>query len=250
MNEPKQAIEEFIGEQFIDWLNLFMHHEVQSWPIVDKINTAHSKPEKIKKFMLQSFLAADAFFGAREGDPGFLRFAIGNLSESDDPTAETALELLEKRRHEELVGHKVEKGIIQTTKREQWIRLLKAVGVTDEELDRAEPKEHTRNYIAELSEVYSTMDWQTAIGAYAAGEQLAMQQATILLNLIRNNFQLSEKDLEVLVHQSKPADRTNGGNILDKVVFDPEAKELVFEGVRRQLELTHELLDGLEKYLN
>jgi hypothetical protein len=240
---PKQAVQEYIGEQFTEWLTRYIPQEMQNWPIIAKIKAAKPKLEKIKKFMLQIFLINEAFLGGREGDPGFLRFAIANLSESDDPVAENALEILEQRRTDELMGHKVEKGIVHTVAREQWIRLLKSLGATDEEIEHAEPKEHTRNYIAELSEVYSTAEWQTAMGALAASDLVSTEEEKILIEFLKANSSLSEKDLEVLHVQKNPS------HILDKIVFDPETKDLVWQGIERQLEIRKEFLTGLDKYL-
>jgi hypothetical protein len=244
MNQtPKQAIEELIGEQFIEWLAQYVPREMQSWPIMQKIHEASPKPEKIRKFMLQVFLVNEAFLGAREGDPGFLRFAIANLSESDDPLAESALEILEKRRTEELMGHKMEKGILHSVSRQNWIRLLKAIGVTDEEIERSEPKELTRNYIAELSEVYSTQDWQTVVGAFAASELAVQEENKVLVEFLKKNLGVVDKDVEFLVV------RQSYSHILDKVAFDPPSKELVWQGVERLMEIRRDFLTGLEKYL-
>ncbi len=248
---PKQAVEEYIGEQFIEWLTHFIPGEMQSWPIIQKIRTSQPKPEKIKKFMLQIFLSNEAFLGSREGDPGFLRFALANLSESDDPIAESALEILEARRTEEMAGHKLEKGIIHTPSRELWFRLLKAVGLPEEEIERSEPKEYTRNYIAELSEVYSTYDWQTAIGAFASQESAVVEEYKAILELLKNNLSLSDKDLQILTDRINSAHQriSQTNHILDKVVFDPETKQLVWQGIERQMQIRKEFLEGLEKYL-
>src|ERR1043166_3678621 len=100
ISNPQEAVEQFVGEQFIEWLMEYIPHEMKTWPVIERIQASKPKPEKIKKFMLQRFLAAEAYLGQREGDPGFLRFAIANLSESDDPEAESALQILEEKRHE------------------------------------------------------------------------------------------------------------------------------------------------------
>jgi len=161
------------------------------------------------------------------------------------------LEILEKRRADELIGHKIERGIIKTTRREKWARLLKAMGITEEEMDRAEPKEATRNYIAELSEVYSTSEWQTAIAAFAANELSIIEEYKAFLELLKKNLTLSDKETEVLtdIIGSGMQYVASTNHVLDKVVFDREAKELVWQGVVRQLEIRHEFLNGLEKYL-
>ncbi len=248
---PDQALEEYMGEQFIEWVDNFIAREMKSWPIMAKISSAKPKTEKIRKFMLQIFLAAEAFTGSREGDPGFLRFAIANLSESDDPQAESALEILEKRRTDELIGHKIEKGIVQTLKREQWIRLLKALELPEEEINRTEPKEPTRNYTAELSDLFSTMEWQTAVGAFAALEHSVAESYKVILELLKNNTSVTEKETEVLTnHISSASTHTTSINhVLDKIVFDREAKDLVWQGVSKELEIQKDFLEGLEKYL-
>lgn len=252
ITNPQEAVDQYVGEQFIEWLMDYIPHQMNSWSIVQKIQQSRDlKPEKIKKLMLQVFLAAEALMGSREGDPGFLRFAIANLSESDDPTAEGALEILEQKRQAELIGHKIERGILQTVRREQWLRLLKALGLTDDEIDRAESKEPTRYYVAELSDVYSNSEWQTAIGAFAGHERALVEQYKALRTMLKNNSALTDKDLEVLADSSESNEKFvgNTSHILDKIVFDREAKELVFEGVKRQLEIRQEFLSGLEKYL-
>ena len=250
INTPQQALEEYLGEQFIDWLGHYIPNEMQTWPIMGKIRTGHPKPEKARKFALQMFLAGEAFLGSRVGDPGFLRFAIANLSESDDPQAESALEILEKRRTDELIGHKVERGIVQTAKRDLWLRLLKALEIPQEEIDRAEPKKPTRNYIAELSDVFSTLEWETAVGAFAALESSIAEEYKVFLELLKNNTSVTEKDLEVLttpINSSQYVVTTS--HVLDKVVFDRETKELVWAGVTRQLAIQKDFLNDLEKYL-
>jgi|SRR3989344_849187 len=251
VNNPDQAVAEFVGEQFIEWLMDYVTHQMQSWPAIRTLSTMTARPEKIKKFMLQRFLAAEAFLGEREGDPGFLRFAIANLSESDDPTAESALELLEKKRQEELTGHRIEHGILITAHRELWLRLLRALGLTPEEIERSESKEPTRNYIAELSDVYSTSEWQTAIGAFAAHERAVPEEYRAISALLKKNTSVTDKDLEILTMHigSDTKYVVNTNHILDKIVYDRETKLLVWEGIRRQLEVRQEFLNGLLKYL-
>lgn len=248
---PDQAIAEFVGEQFIEWLMEHIVHQMKVWPAMLVLQNAQVKSAKIKKFMLQRFLAAQAILGAREGDPGFLRFAIANLSESDDPEAESALEILESRLSEELAGHRIERGIVYTAHRELWARLLKALGATDEEIDRVEPKEVTRNYVAELSDVYSSADWQTAVGALAAHERSVPEEYRAILSMLKRCTTLTDKDLEILTTlvgtDNKYAVFAN--HILDKIVFDPATKQLVWDGALRQLNSRQEFLDGIIKYL-
>jgi hypothetical protein len=250
MKQVTDNLNDLVGEQFIEWAMDYILAEMKKWPVVQKIAVVSVKPEKIRKFMLQEFLAAEALLGTREGDPGFLRFAIANLSESNDPTAESALETIDQKRTAEMTGHRVEKGIIQTPHRELWIKLLKALGAVDEELDRAEPKEVTRTYIAELSDVYSNAEWQTAVGAFSAHERVIGEEYKILRQMLKNNTTLTEKDLEILNYNSQDTKYVgNTSHILDKLVFDLESKQLVWEGIQKQLTQRQEFLDGLIKYL-
>jgi len=235
MNDVETAIKDFVGEQFTQWLGNYISHAIQNLPALVQISSAKPKPEKLKKFMLQIFLADQALFGAKEGDPGFLRFAIANLSEVSDPIAETALEILEERRRVEIAR--------QNEYRAMWNRLLQGLGAESGEIENAEPKESTREYIAELSDIYSNSEWPTAAGAFFAGEQIVPIQNSIIMNLIKQNSSLSDKDVEAL------ASKKNSNHILDKAVFDPENKSLVFEGVKRQLEVHEEFLGGLLRYL-
>ncbi|MEJ0021596.1 MAG: hypothetical protein WDN47_03350 [Candidatus Doudnabacteria bacterium] len=251
VNNPEQAVAEFVGEQFIEWLMDHIGQQMLVMPEILILKTAKVRPEKIKKFILQRFLAAEAFLGSREGDPGFLRFAIANLSESDDPTAESALEILEQKRLEELAGRKIERGTVTITGRELWLKLLMALGLSSEEIERAEAKEPTRNYIAELSEVYSTSEWQTAVGALAALERAIPEEYRAILTMLQNNTSLNVKDFEIFTVDigSGTKYKANADHILDKIVFDHETKLLVWEGVKRQMEIRKEFLASLIKYL-
>jgi len=250
VTNPQEAVQEYMGEQFIEWLMNYIPHEMQGWEILDKIRNSHARPEKLRKLVLQVYLSADAYFGGREGDPGFLRFAISNLSESDDPQAEHALEILEKRREAELIGHKVEKGLVQTVHQEQWHKLLLKLGIMEEEIKHAETKEATRNYVAELSDLYSTSEWQIAVGALASLDRSVAVEYRAIMELLKNNFQVMEKDLQVLADLTAVENRyANASHILDKIVFDQEAKDLVWDGASRELAIRQEFLNGLEKYL-
>jgi hypothetical protein len=250
VNNPEQAVEEFVGERFIEWLMDYISRQIQAWPEIIKLKSAYPRLPKIKKFMLQRFLAQEAFLGSRAGDPGFLRFAIANLSESDDPAAESALEILEQKRQEELAGHKIERGMLFTAGRQRWLKLLQALGLA-EEIERAKAKEATRNYIAELSDVYSNSEWQTAVGAFAALERAIPEEYRAILDLLKNNTPLTGKDLEIFTSQAGQDSNfmVNANHILDKIVFDRATKLLVWEGVKRQLEIQQEFLASLVKYL-
>ncbi|OGE80771.1 MAG: hypothetical protein A3H72_02340 [Candidatus Doudnabacteria bacterium RIFCSPLOWO2_02_FULL_48_8] len=232
MQKPEEAIQNLLGEQFIEWLFAFIGTEVKAWTELQLLRGAKPRIEKMRKFMLQRFLAEEAFWGSPSGDPGFLGFAIGNLSESNDPLAETSLSLLEQSRSDEL-GHD----------RELWLKLLAAMGITDEEFKRAEPKEATRNYIAYLSDVYSNSDWQTAAGAYTAHKLLRAEEYSALSQFLSINLQLSASQLEVFQNPQVPA------RVLDKIVFDLENKQLVWAGVSGQLATQRDFYKGLSKYL-
>src|SRR3954467_137420 len=110
---PADAIEQFVGEQYIEWLMEHISAAFRSWPETKALVALKPKPEKIRKMLIQRFIAAQAFLGEREGDPGFLGFAIANLSEAADPEAESALEILEKKREEELMGTGSARGLGQ-----------------------------------------------------------------------------------------------------------------------------------------
>lgn len=248
---PADAIEQFIGEQYIEWLMEYVTAEIRTWPEIKILASSKPKPEKIRKLLIQRYTAAQAFLGEKEGDPGFLGFAIANLSESADPEAESALEILEKKKQEELMGQGSSKGIGQNRHHELWVRLLKAVGASDEEIDRAEPKEWTRNYIAELSDLYSNSEWQEVAGAFAAHERAIPEEYGAYLSLIKNNLTLSNQDVEVLTWHAGVDIKyvINTSHILEKIVFDTENKQLVFNGVSRELAVRKEFLEGLVKHL-
>lgn len=242
MNELiDKAIRELTGEEFIEWLMNYITNETNRWPVIQEIGAIRTKPEKIKKFMLQQFLAMQAFLGRTEGDPGSLRFAIANLSESADPSAESALEILEKKYQDELTDQNLE----------LWHKLLQGLGAKPEEIERIEPKEPTRTYTAELSEIYSSSDWQTAIGTFAAQERSSEVESQAIVSMLKNNTSLSDQDIQIFLAKvdSKSTYTANANHVLDKVVFDLETKMLVWKGVRRFLTIRQEFLNGLTKYL-
>lgn len=248
---PQEAVDSFIGEQFTDWLLSFIAAEVSSWPQVVYLQTSRPKIEKLKKFLLQAFLSDEAFIGGRAGDPGFLRFAISNLSEISDPLAESALNILETRRSQEMEGYRVEKDIIQTKNRELWLKLFKVLGLSHEEVNNSEPKEYTRNYVAELSDILSNAEWQEVVGAFAVFQRAIPLEYRAIINLLKNSLALSDADLEVLLKRVNLASRyeAEGIHILEKVAFDQESKALVWEGARKHLRLRHDFYAGLVKYL-
>lgn len=248
---PEEAITQFVGEQYMEWLMNYLDHEVKTWASLKAIAEAKARPEKIKKFMLQRFLAAEAFMGGRDGDPGFLGFAVANLSESSDPLAENALELLESKRKEEFSGSGVSAEQSANIHRQLWTKLLKALEASDDELKRIEAKEPTRNYISELSDVYSNAEWQTTMAAFAAHEKLIPEEYTAVITMLQNNTQLSAGDLEVLTWHSKGDAKyvIEASHILERAVVDEEGKSMVYEGVKRQLDARRDFYDALAKYL-
>ncbi|MBX4187962.1 MAG: iron-containing redox enzyme family protein [Candidatus Doudnabacteria bacterium] len=248
---PQEAITQFVGEQFMEWVMDFLKNQAMAWESLKVIANARPKPEKIKKFMLQRFLAAEAFTGGREGDPGFLGFAIANLSESSDPAAEHALELLDNKRNEEMIGTEGSADPSSNIHKDLWLRLLKALGVTDEELKRAEAKEPTRNYIADLADVYSSAEWQTTIAAFAAHEKLIPEEYAAVATMLKSNTQVTENDLEVLTWHAKGDAKyvIETSRILERVAVDDEGKNLIFQGVQMQLQARKDYYEGLSKYL-
>ena len=241
VTNPTEAVREFVGAQFIEWLLEYLKHDMAKWPVVTDLKKIETSPSKIKKFALQLSLAAAAFLGS-DADPGFLNFAIGNLSESDDPEAESALEILEKRFEDE---RSRAAATVQS-----WTRLLMALGSTEEEITRTDSKEATRNYIAELSEIFSNSDWPTALGAIAAYDLSVAEEYRLISSLIQKNTLASPKDLEILTEHDNHSSVLELGYVLEKIVFDPENKKLIWDGAQKQLQARQGLLNGLTKYLH
>jgi pyrroloquinoline quinone (PQQ) biosynthesis protein C len=248
---PDEAIEQFVGEQYIEWLMEYAVATMRAWPEIAAIGKVTPKIEKVRKFILQRFIAAEAFAGGREGEPGFLGFAIANLSESDDPQAESALSILEKKQQEEFEGQTSKVAVGKNRHKELWTKLLKALGASDEEISRAEAKEWTRNYIAELSDLYSNGEWQEVAGAFATHERLVPEEYAAIIAMLRAHTQVSDAEMEVLIWHSgvdaKYVATTN--HVLEKIVFDPESKRLVWQGAVRELQTRKEFLAGLIKHL-
>jgi thiaminase len=251
VTRPEEAIDQFVGEQYMEWLMTYLDHEIKSWPSLQQIAEAKPRPEKIKKFMMQRFLAAEAFIGGRDGDPGFLGFAIANLSESSDPVAEHALELLENKRREEVSGMASTAEQSTNIHRQLWIKLLHALGAGDEEIQRSEVKEPTRNYVAELADVYSNAEWQTAMAAFAAHERLIPEEYGAIAAMLRDNLQLTPADMEILTWHAKGDTKyvIETNHILERAAVDEEGKSLIFEGVRRQLEARRDFYSAQAGYL-
>lgn len=251
VSTPQEAITQFVGEQYMEWVMDFMQNEVRSWQSLKQIAEAKPRPERVKKFMIQRYLAAEAFTGGRDGDPGFLGFAIANLSESPDPSAEHALEIIENKRKEEMLGTGSNADPTSNIHRDLWLKLLKALGVTDEEINRAEAKEATRNYIADLSDVYSNAEWQTTMAAFAAHEKLIPLEYDSIMAMLKANTQISDQDLEVLTWHSKGDAKyvIETSRILERVAVDQEGKDLIYQGIQQQLDARKNYYEALVKYL-
>lgn len=238
LTAPEQAITDMIGEQFVEWMFEAAQQTVRSWPEIGQLHHANPKIEKIRKFLLQRFLAEETMFG-REGDPGFLGFAIANLSEASDPLAENALEMLEKVREKNADPEK--------SRHKLWIRLLKSSGITQEEMNRAEPKEPARNYVAELSDLYSNSDWQTAIAAFESQLRCASLEYEAIKSLLKNNTDMSDEEAGVLSSREKDTDGLEAS--LAKIAVDEEGKRQLWDGVVRQLNIRRDFYAGLVKHL-
>jgi hypothetical protein len=248
---PEEALEQFVGEQFIEWLMDYVVVTMRTWPEIEALKKSQPKIEKIRKFILQRFIAAEAFAGGREGEPGFLGFAIANLSEASDPQAEAALEILKRKQSEELEGQNPKPGMGKNRHKELWIKLLHALGVTDEEIGRSEAKEWTRNYIAELSDLYSNGEWQEVAGAFAGHERAIPEEYAAIIAMLKANTEVSDAELDVLVWHSGIDLKyvVNTGHILEKIVFDMENKQLIWQGVTRELQIRKDFLAGLIQHL-
>jgi hypothetical protein len=248
---PDEAISNYIGEQFLEWLLEYITADVKSWPELQALRSAAPKIEKIRKLILQRFVAAEAFLGSKESEPGFLGFAIANLSESSDPLAENALGILEQKRQEEIAGETSQTSAKHNTHRELWLRLLKALEIPQEEINRVEAKEATRTYISELSDIYSTGEWQSAMGAFLAHERSIPEEYGAISEMLKQNTSLAAADLEVFTWHAGVDLKyvINTSHMLEKIVVDPESKQLVWDGVSKQLSARKDFYASLVKYL-
>jgi len=247
VTNPEEAAAQFAGEQYMDWVMGYIDQQARSWPSLQAIAHSAARPEKVRKFMVQRYLAVEALAGGKDGDPGFLGFAVANLSEASDPGAESALEIMEAKRMEISGPEGQASGPLKT----QWSKLLHGLGASVEELARAEAKEPTRNYVSELSDAYSNGEWQSAMAAFVAQERLVPEECAAMSSLLKSNTELSAADMEVMSwHPKQAAHRAmDASRVLEQVAVDQEGKDLVFQGIRRQLDATHDFYDGLVKYL-
>jgi pyrroloquinoline quinone (PQQ) biosynthesis protein C len=125
------------------------------------------------------------------------------------------------------------------------------LGVTDEEIQRAEAKEPARTYIAELSDVYSNSEWQTTMAAFAAHERLIPEEYAAVTALLKANTQVSDADLEVLTWHAKGDAKyvIEATHVLESVAVDHEGKDLIFQGIEKQIEARRDFYEGLSKYV-
>jgi pyrroloquinoline quinone (PQQ) biosynthesis protein C len=238
---PTDAVEQFVGEQFIDWLLDYITYEVKIWPGTTGLADSQYKRERLQKFMRQRYLDAKAVWGGQENDPGFLEFIIANLSEVSDPAAERALTMIEDQEAQEKNG----------LSREPWLKLLGKLGISVEDAENTEPKEATRNYISILSDVYSSQEWQTAVGALVAYQKVIALESEVILGILKSSFDLTDSDMEILRALASENKKyiLNPSRLLSQLVVDQENKELVMQGVYKQLEARKSYYEKLMKYL-
>lgn len=240
-----QAVKEYTGEQFCQWLwQEISNHIAQSLELGGLL-AEHSRQERFKKFLLQRYLAEQALYGKQEGDPGFLGFVHANLSESNDPLAEAALSQVLERMNSTDKHSSAKIGLSFEYHRDLWLKLFKALHMPDEEIRHAEPKEACRNFIAELADVLSNSAWQTALGALVSLEAARSAENAALADLISLNLGVSEQDLEIL----RRNDKIFSIRLLEKISFDQENKELVWQGAVKQEEIRGNFLNALARYL-
>jgi hypothetical protein len=241
---PQDAVSQFVGEQFTEWLTEYIEHQVGSWESLGLIARAIPKPDKIKKFMGQRYIVSQVFTGGKDSDPGFLGFAIANLSESPEPMAEHVLDIVQQKRQDEL-------AVNNGSKKDVWQKLLRAVGLADEEIKRLEAKDAARNYASELSDLYSNADWQTVLAAFYTHEKCITVEYGPVSEMVKNTLSLPNSDLEILSGKMKNDNKhlIEAKHNLERLAVDEEGKNLIFEGVDRQLTARRDFYDALAKYL-
>ena len=234
---PEQAIQEFSGSQFVVWLCDSVTSQVQVWPVLKKLADKEPDLPKFRKFLLQVYLSERAMWDGADGEPGFLRFAIANLSESDEPAAEHGLEALQSNFGAEDLSA-------------AWTRLFEGLEMPPEDLKRVEPKEITRNYIAELSEVYSNSEWQEAVGAFVALQVAAPFKFEAILRLAKQ-LSLNEKNLEALKTLSARQNKSRqlAYELMEKISFSEVYKYLIWQGATTALAAEEEFLNQASRYL-
>lgn len=247
---PQQAVEDLSGEQFLAWVFDYIGQQIGSLPMIRALGKVPTKPEKLRKFLLQIYLAQQSMWGSTETEPGFLKFVLANLSESADPSAENALGILEQiRAGGPVLVH--EKTPNPSHLAESWQRLFQSLNITAEELSHIEPKEHTRIYIAELSDIYSNSDWQTAVAAFATQWVIIPHEFQAIWGLVQTLENFDESAFEVIKFLANRTAYVHNlmSGLLEEVSFDQENKQLVWDGVERALSAEEEFLSDLNKYL-
>jgi hypothetical protein len=241
---PDDALAQFVGEQYIEWLVEYFDHEVASWEALELIAQAQPKPDKIKKFLGQRYILDQIFFGGRDSDPGFLGFAVANLSESPEPLAEHVLDIINSRRQ-------LDNASVVSHRKESWLRLLRAVGLTDDDIRRLEPKEAARNYASELSDLYSNAEWQSVLAAFFAHEKLVQAEYEAVSNMLNSNVGQSAFDTEALSGKVRQDNKylIDARHMLERSAVDDESKSLIFHGLERQLVARKDFYNATVKYL-
>lgn len=238
ISTPDQAVTELFGEQFVTWLVDYTRRETEYF--TKNLGQGIVEPDlaHFRRFILQTYAAERAMWNTSDDSPGFLKFAIANLSECQEPVAEHVLSVLEA-------------NVSADTWAEAWGRLFTALGLTASDFSRIEPKEVTRNYIAELSEVYSTAEWQQATGSFAAQWMVMPHKFQAIYALAQKTPGLTPRDLEVLKMLSSQETKSQqlAFELLEKISFEQESKELVWQGVSRAMEIEKEFFGSVAKYL-
>ena len=89
------------------------------------------------------------------------------------------------------------------------------------------------------------------MGAFLAHERAAPDEYSALVDMLKKNASLSSEALEALtLHVGvDPKYVINTSHMLEKIVVDPESKQLVWDGISRQLTAKKEYYQNLRKYL-
>lgn len=234
------AARPLLGDQFVDWLAGHARQTMQRWPVSKDLNDASVRLEKLRKFLAQLHLAEEVFWGTASQDPGLLGFTIANLSESDDPSSETALELLEKI--QEQSEERAQKFF------NRLAGVLAELELPAEELKKIEPKEPVRNFFSELSDFCSNSSWQTALGTIVGYEYSILEENKLISALLSNSGAQTDfqKNIERTSTEHLPIPPFS---LLEKITFDEENKTLVLTGVEKQLQARRRLYDSLSKNL-
>lgn len=241
---PEDALAQFVGEQYIEWLTEYFDHEVASWDTLGLIAQATPKLDKIKKFFGQRYMLDQIFFGGRDSDPGFLGFAVSNLSESPEPLAEHVLDIVNHRRQ-------ADNPAAAGQRKDLWLKLLQGIGLGEDDVRRIEPKEAARTYASELSDLYSNAEWQSVLAAFFAHEKLVQAEFESLTELLRVNVTDGPLNVEALAGKVKQDNKylVDARYMLERAAVDDESKNLIFHGFERQLAARKDYYTATAKYL-